>query len=218
MSAADLILFLDPFWVSPYAFNTFTALKEKGLDFQTRTVDLKTGEHRRGTYAASSLTGRVPALAHGDFTLSESSAIAEYLDDAFPDRPRLLPGDIRLRARARQIMAFLRSDLAALRNERSAETVFYPRVPMPPLSPAGQADARKIIEVAGALVAAASTTAFGPAWCIADQDLAMMLQRLIRNGETVPAPLCAYADAQWARPSARAFIDRTRAPFVPYFT
>ena len=213
-----MILFIDSFWVSPYAFNTFVALKEKGLDFQTRTVDLKAGEHRRGSYAAASLTARVPALSHGDFTLSESSAIAEYLDDAFPERPRLLPADLLQRARARQIMAFLRSDLGALRDERSAETVFYPRTPLPPLSAAGQAAAQKIIQIASALVAPGATTAFGPAWCIADLDLAMMLQRLIRNGETVPQPLLVYADAQWARPSARPFIDRVRAPYVSYST
>jgi glutathione S-transferase len=218
MSAADLILFLDPHWVSPYVFSTFTGLREKSLDFQTRTVDLKTGEHRRGSYASASMTGRVPALSHRDFTLSESSAIAEYLDDAFPDRPRLFPDDLQQRARARQIMAFLRSDLGALREERSAESVFYPRMTLPPLSAAGQAAAQKIIQIASALVSPGSTTAFGPRWCIADQDLAMMLQRLIRNGEVVPVELVDYAEAQWQRPSARPFIEHARAPWVPYFS
>jgi glutathione S-transferase len=218
MSAADLILFLDPHWVSPYAFTAFTALREKGLDFQTRTVDLKTGEHRSGSYAATSMTARVPALSHHDFTLSESSAIAEYLEDAFPERPHLFPDDLQLRARARQIMAFLRSDLGALREERSAESVFYPRMALPPLSTAGQAAAKKIIQIASALIAPGATTAFGPRWCIADQDLAMMLQRLIRNGETVPVELVDYAEAQWQRASARPFIEHARAAWVPYFS
>jgi glutathione S-transferase len=218
MSAADLILYVDPFWVSPYVFNAFTALREKGLDFQTRTIDLKAGEQRRAAYAATSLTARIPALSHHDFMLSESSAIAEYLDEAFPDRPRLFPVNLQDRARARQIMAFLRSDLGPLREERSSETVFYPRTgaALPPLSAAAQAAAQKLMRIAGTLVRPESLTAFGPSWCIADLDLAMMLQRLIRNGEAVPQPLVGYAEAQWQRPSARPFIDRVRAPFEPY--
>jgi glutathione S-transferase len=210
-------LSIDPFWISPYALSSFVALGEKGLDFQIKVVDLKKGEHRQAAYAAASLTARVPALLHGDFTLSESSAIAEYLDDLYPDRPRLLPPDVRQRARARQIMAFLRSDLGPLRDERSAETVFYQHPPLPPLSPAGQAAAQKIIQVASALVTAGAKTAFGPAWCIADLDLAMMLMRLVRNDEPVPAPLIAYAEAQWQRPTVRRFVDHPRAPYVSYY-
>jgi glutathione S-transferase len=51
---------------------------------------------------------------------------------------------------------------------------------------------------------------------IADADLAMMLQRLIANGEQVPSKLRAFAQAQWQRPSVRAFVNRPRPPYVPY--
>ena len=76
-------------------------------------------------YADRSLTARVPMLRHGDFYLSESSAIVEYLEDAFPGTPRLLPADVRQRARARQLMAWVRSDLMPIREERSTHTLFY---------------------------------------------------------------------------------------------
>src|SRR6516164_5577208 len=44
---------------------------------------------------------RVPILKHGDFTVYETSAIASYVDQAFPG-PRLTPQDVRLRARMNQ--------------------------------------------------------------------------------------------------------------------
>jgi glutathione S-transferase len=44
---------------------------------------------------------RVPILKHGDFTVYETSAIASYIDEAFPG-PRLTPADVRVRARMNQ--------------------------------------------------------------------------------------------------------------------
>jgi glutathione S-transferase len=212
----SFVLYGDPFWISPYVLTAFVALSEKGADFEVRTVNLGTGEHRKEPFLSSSLTARVPSLLHDGFWLSESSAIAEYLEDVFPApiHPRLLPADPRQRARARQVMAFVRSDIGPLRDERSAETVFY-RMQVAPLSPAARRAADKLIRVAEALVVDGGETAFGQ-WTIADADLAMALQRLVANGDDVPPRLRAYAEAQWARPSVRAYVDHPRAPYVPY--
>jgi glutathione S-transferase len=210
----DLVLHADTFWVSPYVLSSFVALREKQLEFDVATVDLAGGRHLETDFPSRSITGRVPALQHGDFWLGESSAIAEYLDDVFPDRPRLLPADPRQRARARQIMAFIRSDLGPLREERSSETVFYPRSALPPLSPAAQAAAGKLIRIAGQLLSGPGNL-FG-AWCLADTDLAMVLQRLVHNQEKIPAPLAGYAEQQWQRPSVRAYVEHPRPAFVPY--
>jgi glutathione S-transferase len=50
----------------------------------------------------------VPLLVDGGFSLSESSAITEYLDEVYPGAP-LYPRDPQARARARQVQAWLRS-------------------------------------------------------------------------------------------------------------
>jgi len=215
--SSSLILHVDPFWISPYAFTAFVALKEKGLDFETRVVDLSKGEHRKEPYRSASLTARIPALVHDGFWLTESNAIAEYVEDAFPPpaHARLFPADPRQRARARQVMAFVRSDLGPLRDERSAETVVYKMQAPPPLSAAAARAAAKLVEVAGTLLGDRRDTAFGQ-WSIADADLAFALHRLIASGDDVPANLRAYADAQWARPSVRDYLDHPRSPFVPY--
>ena len=49
-----------------------------------------------------------------------------------------------------------------------------------------------------------------------DADLAMMLMRLIGNGDPVPARLRDFALAQWQRPSMREWVEHKRPPYVPY--
>ena len=44
----------------------------------------------------------MPVLSHGDFVITESDVVAEYIDAAFPDSaPQLVPQDAALRARLR---------------------------------------------------------------------------------------------------------------------
>src|ERR1043166_108509 len=51
---------------------------------------------------------RVPVLQHGDFTVYETSAIAAYVDEAFPT-PSLTPTDPRARARVNQWISAVNS-------------------------------------------------------------------------------------------------------------
>lgn len=212
---ATLELYTDAFWISPYVYSVFVTLREKGLPFETIAVALQDGAQHEPSFRDRSITGRVPSLAHGDFVLAESQAIIEYLEDAFPDTQRVLPAAARDRARARQILGWVRSDLMPLREERSTHTMFYDHATAP-LSPKAREAADKLLRVADLLLPAGATTLFG-AWSIADADLAFMLHRLILNGDEVPARLRAFADAQWARPSVRAFVEHERPAFVPYF-
>ncbi len=211
---ADLTLWVDAFWISPYAFSSFVALEEKKLAYDVEEVAMHRAEFRAPEYARRSLTGRVPMLRHRDFHLSESSAIAEYLEEAFPGSPRLLPEDVQQRARARQVMAWVRSDLMPIREERSAETIFYQPATQP-LSEKAQQAAAKLLTVANALVAPGATSLFGR-FSLADADLTFMLQRLGRSGHPLGDKVQRFADAVWSRPSVRKWVDRKRTPFVPY--
>ena len=206
-------LYSDRFWISPWVFTCFVALTEKGLPFTVTDLALDKYEARTPQYRKRTLTGKVPALDHDGFVLGESHAIVEYLEELAPELP-VLPSDRQQRARARQLMGFLRTDLHALRNERSSESIFY-RQSLPPLSAAAQADAQKLAEVAADLLPEGATSLFG-AWTIADSELAFCLQRLAANGEAIPAPLQAFVDAQWARPSVQAYATHPRPPYVKY--
>lgn len=200
-----LTLYIDSNYVSPYAMWAFVALKEKRLPFTLKTVDLAAKQHHETGYEHLTLTGKVPALVHGDFALAESSAIIEYLEDVFPTPP-VLPADARQRARARQLQAWIRSDLMALREERPTTVIF--RAPVDkPLSEAGRAAADKLVRVAASLLGEGAEHLFG-AWCIADTELALTLNRLVANGDAVPGNLRRYVQAQWARPSVQAWVKR----------
>lgn len=204
-----LRLFVDTQFASPYAMSVFVALQEKRLEFEISTVDLAAQAQMQPYFAALSLTRRVPVLVHQDFALTESSAIAEYLDEIFPG-VRLFPADPRHRARARQVQAWLRSDLLPIRSERSTEVLFYGPNEAP-LSPAARVAADKLFAAADGLLSPGNQHLFDE-WCLADLDLALMLNRLVLNGDAVPERLSSYARSQWQRPSAQAWVQRQRPP------
>ncbi|QJI29427.1 glutathione transferase [Pseudomonas sp. ADAK18] len=207
MNNRPLRLYVDAQFTSPYAMSVFVALREKGLEFEVLTLDLDASENNAQGFANLSLTQRVPTLVDGDFALSESSAITEYLEEVFPQTP-LYPAEPRQRARARQVQAWLRSDLLSIRQERSTLVVFY-GVKSAPLSPAAQVAAGKLLSAAQALLADNREYLFGQ-WSIADVDLAVMLNRLILNGDRVPAELVNYAKRQWQRPSVQEWVNQQR--------
>lgn len=200
-------LYVDAQFASPYAMSVFVALHEKQLDFELTQVDLAALEHRTSGFSRLSLTQRVPTLVQGDFALSESSAITEYIDEVFAGTP-LYPKDARARARARQLQAWVRSDLMPIRQERSTEVVFF-RPSGTPLSPAAQASAKSLFEAVEALLPADAENLFGE-WSIVDVDIALMLNRLVLNGDEVPQRLAAYATRQWQRPSVQRWVKLAR--------
>jgi len=200
-------LFVDSHYLSPYAMSVFVTLREKRIPFETATIDLEHAEHLAPAYAALSTTLRVPTLSDGDFHLSESSAICEYLEDRYPDTP-VYPADLRQRAKARQVQAWLRSDLMPIRQERATEVVFLKRSP-PQLTSTAQAAAAKLFAAAQALLAADGQSLFGT-WSIADTDLALMLNRLVLAGDDVPERLANFARMQWQRPSVQEWVNKAR--------
>ena len=207
MQSEDILLYVDAQFLSPYAMSAFVALREKGLSFELVPVDLAAQANLDPGYATKSITRRVPTLVHGDFSLSESSAIDEYIDEVFPGLP-LYPSDLKQRARARQVQAWLRSDLMPIRKERSTEVVFC-RSSELALSAEASAAADKLYFAANELLAGGADNLFGE-WSIADTDLALMLNRLVLNGDPVPEKLAAYATTQWRRPSVQAWVNLQR--------
>lgn len=206
----EIVLYGNDTFTSPYVFSAFVTLEEKGVPFRLELLSLDRREHERPEYAGRSFTGRVPALRHGDFWVAESSAIDEYVDEAFPPpgHPSLYPQDARERARVRMIQAFLRSDLVALRHERPTQSFFLGE-PVKPLTPEGKASAERLLRIAERFLpegASFVSARFTPA----DADLALMLQRLVNNGDPCPDRLATYARQVFARPSVREWLGRTR--------
>ena len=198
-----LQLYADSRLTSPYVMSVFVALMEKGLPFELRTVDLERQGQHTPEYTGISATQRVPTLLHGDFALSESSAITEYLEDVFPEQP-IYPKDARQRATARLVQAWLRSDFMPIRAERDTEVVFY-GAKRAPLSSEAQRAVEKLVAGVNRLLPEGTDHLFGM-YSIADTDLAMMLMRLVAHGDEVPNYLREYAMKQWQRASVQAWV------------
>lgn len=206
MNYPSITLWSDSSFFSPYALSVYVALTEKGVPFQLKRVDLSQHQQLGSDYRALSRTCRVPTLQVDEFTLSESSAIAEYLEERFPapEFERLYPRDREKRALARELQAWLRSDLLPIRQERPTEVLFAGER-FPPLTPAAQQAAEKLVAASLQLLPDGQQNLFGE-WSIADTDLAVMLNRLALHGDALPEKLRDYAEFQWQRASVQLWL------------
>ena len=200
---AELVLYADSTWQSPWVFHVMVALEELGVPYKLEAMPMPLSEDTRKNLRSHALLPKVPCLVDGGFWLTESSAISEYLADKFPSL-RLLPADVTERARARQIMSWLRTSLFSLREDRPTTSVFQ-RPVTKPLSEKAQVDAADLLAIAEQAIAPGKTTLFAE-WCVADADLALMLMRLVANNDSVPKRISDYALAQWGRASVRRFL------------
>ncbi len=214
ISSERIVLYVEASWSSPWVCVVHVVLREKGIPFTTARAMMRKGVGAIDLMRDRTYTGTAPVLQHGELWLAESLAIVEYLEEIVPE-PRMLPVDVHDRARARQVMAWMRQDHDALRRERPAERILYPSTTaVAPLS----ADARKaaddLVRVATRLGADGRGALFGT-FGVVDVDLAFALMRLVATGHELPAPLHAYARAVWARPSVKEFVDHERPPNAP---
>lgn len=102
---------------SSAAFRLRIALNLKGLTPERRYIHLANGEQRKGEYKAINPQALVPYLVDGDFTLGQSLAIIEYLDEVHPE-PALLPKEVTQRAWVRSVAQMIACDIHPLNNLR----------------------------------------------------------------------------------------------------
>lgn len=118
---------LYSYYRSSCAYRARIALNMKGLDYTIVPVHLvkNGGEQHKPEYAAMNPQELVPTLVEGDFTLTQSEnftltqswAIMEYLEEKYPAVP-LLPKDLQQRAYVRQIAMIQVADIHPINNLR----------------------------------------------------------------------------------------------------
>ena len=92
-------------------------LNLKEIDYEYVAVLLNKGEQKHADFLARNPSGLVPVLDTGEQSLGQSLAIAEYLEERFPE-PALLPADPAGRARVREMLATVACDIHPLQNLR----------------------------------------------------------------------------------------------------
>jgi glutathione S-transferase len=90
------------------------ALAELGLDYDSRPIQARTGETKTPEYTALTARQKIPLLQDGDFTITESAAIVNYLSDAYAsEKTALVPSGAKERARCLEWCFFVISELDA---------------------------------------------------------------------------------------------------------
>jgi len=111
---------LYSYWRSSAAYRVRIALNLKGLDYAIAPVHLVRGggEQHADEYRALNPQQLVPTLVDGGNVVRESLAIIEYLEEAYPDTPRLLPPGALACARVRALAQAVVCDIHPIGNLR----------------------------------------------------------------------------------------------------
>ena len=102
---------------SSAAYRVRIALNLKGVDYESRQVNLLDGDQKSDAYRAVNPQGLVPALEIDGHLLTQSIAIMDYLDARFPE-PRLVPEDPAERAHVLAMALAVACDIHPLNNLR----------------------------------------------------------------------------------------------------
>lgn len=111
--------------LSPFVRKVHAVLHLKNISFEA--IDVLPGMGEPWFYQISPL-GKIPALTDGELSLADSTVIAEYLEEQYPEIP-LLPKSIKERAKARWIEEY--ADTKIL--EVVSGGIFYERIVKPAL-------------------------------------------------------------------------------------
>ena len=111
---------LYTYWRSSSAYRVRIALNLKGLEYESIPVHLVKdgGQQHSENYRELNPQGLVPTLVDGEIALSQSIAIIEYLDEAYPDTYSLLSVDTMARAKIRSLALLIATDIQPLDNLR----------------------------------------------------------------------------------------------------
>ena len=106
------------YWRSSASYRVRIALNLKGVQVEHRAINLKAGEQHEKQFEALNPQPLVPVLQLADGTrLTQSMAILDYLEEAFP-QPPLLPPDSVARAQVRGVAQIIGCDIAPIQNLR----------------------------------------------------------------------------------------------------
>ena len=108
---------LHDYFRSSAAYRVRIALNLKGVDYESRPVDLRTGAQKGVDYRSLNPQGFVPMLEIDDHRLTQSLAIIVYLDQRYPEPP-LMPADPVDQAHVRALSLSIACDIHPLNNLR----------------------------------------------------------------------------------------------------
>jgi len=91
-------------WFCPFVNRCWIALEEKGIPYQYKEINPYIKDKH---FLEINPKGLVPAMEYKGRAFHESVVLCEFLEDVYPDTPRLLPADPSDRAHARMWIDFI---------------------------------------------------------------------------------------------------------------
>lgn len=95
--------------LSPFVRKVRLLLAEKGLDYQ---LEIVAPFNQPDWFMAISPLGRIPAFRDGELALADSSVIAQYVEERYPEAPSLYGSTVEERARVRWLEKYADYELA----------------------------------------------------------------------------------------------------------
>jgi glutathione S-transferase len=115
-----LKLYYNP--LSTYSQKAMIAFNEKGVAYESNVVNLMSPEGRAAFEQVNPL-GKLPFMKPSeDWQVPESTSIIEYLEDKFPNTPRLIPAD----REAARLVRFMDRMSDLYYNDPVVELLFQP--------------------------------------------------------------------------------------------
>ncbi|MDZ4736004.1 MAG: glutathione S-transferase family protein [Rhodospirillaceae bacterium] len=108
---------------SSYAWKVWLTLEHKEIPYEFKLLSFDRNETRSPEFLKLNPRGKVPTIVDNGFAIWESSAIAEYLEERYPQKS-LLPGDAKQRANARRLVAEADSYVARFMGKLSDLTIY----------------------------------------------------------------------------------------------
>jgi glutathione S-transferase len=194
---------------SSWSLRPWLVLKHVGVPFDEQVIPLDQPETRAQILAVSP-SGRVPCLVDGELAVWDSLAIAEYLNEKFPEK-QLWPKDAAARAMARSVSAEMHSGFQALRTAHPMK--FRDTCPARPVDPEVKKDVDRIQEIwrtSRTRHGKSGPFLFG-SFSIADAMYAPVASRFRTYAIPLERDAAAYVDALFGLPSMQEWLEAAKA-------
>lgn len=191
-------------------------LLELGLEYETQAIQPRTGETLRHEYLRINPRHKIPALRHGDFIVTESAAIVQYLAETFADPVKFhVPCDARSRAALNEWCFFIMTELDAgsLYIVRRHSDLKQTYGDAPVAIEAAKEYFKHNLEAMAERVGAHGPYLFGDRLSAADILLMTCLDWAVHCGITLPKPVAQYQHRMAQRPAYQAAVKRNFIEF-----
>jgi glutathione S-transferase len=201
---------------SSWSMRSWVLLKQAGIPFEEAMVrfdSFDAGSAFKRALQGISPTGRVPVLVDEGFAVWDTFAIAEYLEEKFPDK-QLWPRETKARARARSVCAEMHSGFTGLRGHCPMNI----EASLPQIGalvwrdkPAVRADVQRIVAMWTELLEQHKGPMLFGDFSIADAYFAPVCMRLTNYALPVPGHITDYIRRVSALPGVKAWVDEALA-------